>query len=72
MGGFPLVEGGGPALVEEDGLPQVKEGGPALVEEGGLWVSVEGRLVLEGSSESELAVVVGWQKGSGDCWPGLI
>ena len=67
MGGFPLVEGGGPALVEEDGLPQVKEGGPALVEEdglpqveeGGLWVSVEGRLVLEGSSESELAVVVG-------------
>ena len=61
------MEGGGPALVEEDGLPQVKEGGPALVEEdglpqveeGGLWVSVEGRLVLEGSSESELAVVVG-------------
>ena len=45
------MEGGGPALVEEDGLPQV--------EEGGLWVSVEGRLVLEGSSESELAVVVG-------------
>ena len=54
------------------GLPSVEEGGPALVEEGGLWVSVEGRLVVEGSSESELAVVVGWQKGSDDCWHGLI
>lgn len=49
------------------GLPSVEEGGPALVEEDGLPQVEEG-----GRSESELAVVVGWQKGSDDCWHGLI